>query len=297
MHKDRLEALAAAAEAAERDGKPATAAAHWRDALALLPPASQQHAAVGERVRAATVKADGASGSGGAPSHAGRWGALGAVVVFALSKAKLLLLGLTKLKTVLSMLAFLGVYWSTWGWAFGLGMVLSIYVHEMGHVAALRRLGIRADAPLFVPGVGALVMLREHPADARQDADIGLAGPTWGLAAALAALAAGYATGRPLLAAVAHAGAFLNLFNLIPVWQLDGARGFNALSRPQRWAAAGAIVLTWWLSGQRILFLLLAATLFQCFRPAPREAHAPTLVRYVVLLAALAALSARSVVG
>ena len=56
-------------------------------------------------------------------------------------------------------------------------MVLSIYVHEMGPVAALRRLGIRADAPLFIPGIGALVMLKEHPTDARQDAEIGPAGP------------------------------------------------------------------------------------------------------------------------
>ena len=87
------------------------------------------------------------------------------------------------------MFAFFGVYWSIYGWPLALGLVLSIYVHEMGHVAMLRRLGIAASAPMFIPGVGALVMLKQHVTDPLIDAKIGLAGPVWGLGAALAALA------------------------------------------------------------------------------------------------------------
>src|SRR5207249_8827341 len=108
-----------------------------------------------------------------------RRGALGIVTVglLLLSKLKFLLLGLTKASTFISMFAFFGVYWSVYGWRLALGLVLSIYIHEMGHVAMLRRLGIDAGAPMFIPGVGAFVMLKQHVAEPLTDAKIGLAGP------------------------------------------------------------------------------------------------------------------------
>ena len=146
-------------------------------------------------------------------------------------KLKFLLLGLTKASTFVSMFGFFAVYWSIYGWPLALGLVVSIYIHEMGHVAMLRRLGIDSGAPLFIPGVGALVMLKEHITDPIVDARIGLAGPVWGLGAAVAAWRIYFATGAAIWLAIAQLTAFLNLFNLIPIWQLDGSRGFHALSR------------------------------------------------------------------
>jgi Zn-dependent protease len=105
-----------------------------------------------------------------------------------LGKLKFLLIGLTKASTFISMFAFFGVYWSAYGWPLALGLVLSIYIHEMGHVAMLRGLGIDAGAPMFIPGVGAVVMLKQHVQDPLTDAKIGLAGPVWGLGAAIVAL-------------------------------------------------------------------------------------------------------------
>ena len=102
-----------------------------------------------------------------------------------LGKAKLLLLGLTKASTFLSMFAMVGVYWTRFGFWFALGLVLSIYVHEMGHVAALARYGVPASAPLFIPGLGAVIRLKQDFTDPRQDARVGLAGPIWGLGAAV----------------------------------------------------------------------------------------------------------------
>src|SRR3989454_12639768 len=81
------------------------------------------------------------------------------------------------------MLLSAGVYWAAWGWKFALGVVLSIYVHEMGHVQALQRYGIKATAPMFIPGVGAVVRLKQYPASPREDARVGLAGPLGGLGA------------------------------------------------------------------------------------------------------------------
>src|ERR1035437_4631322 len=84
----------------------------------------------------------------------------GPLLLLALTKGKFLLLGLTKMGTLLTMLASLGVYWAMYGWAFALGLVVSIYTHEMGHVAAIRRYGFPASAPMFIPGFGAFIQLR-----------------------------------------------------------------------------------------------------------------------------------------
>jgi Zn-dependent protease len=109
--------------------------------------------------------------------------------------------------------------------------VLFIYIHEMGHVIALRSYGLPASAPMFIPGLGAFIRLRTLNITPIQDARIGLAGPFYGLGAALLSLALFLATGRPIFAVIAHFGATINLFNLIPVWHLDGSRGFRSLTQ------------------------------------------------------------------
>ena len=78
------------------------------------------------------------------------------------------------------MMAFFAVYWRMFGWKFALGFVLSIYVHEMGHVIALRKYGIAASSPMFIPFVGALVRLKQYPANVAQDARVDLARPDLG---------------------------------------------------------------------------------------------------------------------
>jgi Zn-dependent protease len=214
------------------------------------------------------------------------------ILVFLATKAKLLLLGLSKSTTLFTMLLSLGVYWAAWGWKFGLGVVLSIYVHEMGHIAELRKFGIRATAPMFLPGLGAIVRLHQYPQTAREDARIGLAGPIWGLGASLATLALYYATQLPIIAAIATVGAWINLFNLLPVWQLDGARGFRSLSRQQRWAALAVIAVTWALTQEGLLVLLGIGAAFQCFAKDPPENGDPRgLVSYAGLVISLALLS------
>jgi Zn-dependent protease len=221
------------------------------------------------------------------------------VALFLLGKAKFLLLGLTKASTFLSMFASLGLYWAAFGWQLAAGLVVSIYIHEMGHVAALARYGIRATAPLFIPGVGAVIRLRQRLTDPGQDAQVGLAGPLWGLGAAVAAFLIFLVTGKPIWGAIAKLGAVLNLFNLMPIWQLDGGRAFHALSRRQRWFAAAVLGALWFLitpstqdgpeRGTLILVTLVAA--FQAAFGSPaREPDRRALAVYVLVSAALAPL-------
>ena len=89
-----------------------------------------------------------------------------------------------------SMIVSVGAYALLGGWWFGLGLVLLIFVHEMGHVLELRRQGVPASAPLFIPGVGAFVRMHQNAATPREDAEVGLAGPWWGLGSAAVALLA-----------------------------------------------------------------------------------------------------------
>ena len=264
----------------------------WESGLRLLPVESRHH----ERIRTGITKltqrieaTPPAKPTVQAPG--GWWRRAGAAVVTAAvllgGKLKFLLLGLTKASTFLSMFAFFGVYWSVYGWPLALGIVISIYIHEMGHVAMLRRLGIAAGAPLFIPGVGAFVMLKQHVDDPVKDAQIGLAGPVWGLGAALAALGAYAATGAQIWFAIAHLTGFLNLFNLIPVWQLDGSRGFHALSRTERWIVVASIGVMLWLTSQRLLFIVGGVAVWRALQRDVGPGDRRVLATYVLLVVAL----------
>lgn len=311
VHSDDLKRLAADAEEATREGRLRDALVAWREALALLPPGSTQHEQVRRTVDDLGQRAETAPSAGGARAL-GRLGAAGAglaglaLLVWKLkfllgvvaTKGKLLLLGLGKSGTSFSMLLSFGVYWTAWGWVFALGIVLSLYVHEMGHVAALHRLGIKASAPMFVPGLGAYVRMREYPASPREDARVGLAGPVWGLGAALATWAAHLATGEPALAAIARVAAWINLANLLPLWQLDGGRGFRALARGGRWAIAAVVGAAWLATGEGLLvLLLLVAVVRAAGAGAPEAGDRRALATFAVLVVALAALSAVPVPG
>lgn len=234
------------------------------------------------------------------PEHPGRkrLGALGAIgaalwkfwgfVLLVLTKGKLLLLGLTKLSTLGSMLLSIGLYWSLYGWKFALGFVLSIYVHEMGHVSALAYYGIPATAPMFIPFFGAVVRLKAYPANPSQDARVGLAGPLWGLGAAIAAMGMYLITDSRLWAAIAQTGAWINLFNLIPVWQLDGGRGFRALTRQQRAIVLAASVALWMITSETVLLLIALGAVYRCFsKDWPEEPDHTALAQFIGLLAAL----------
>jgi Zn-dependent protease len=294
VHSEQLKRLAGDADAAVNAGDLTRARHHWTSALALLPVQSPQYKQVRERVAELTRSIDASStGTAGAGKEGVPWWrrglpglATGALVL--LSKLKFLLLGLTKASTFISMFAFFGVYWSIYGWPLALGLVLSIYIHEMGHVAMLSRCGISASAPMFIPGVGALVQLKQHVDDPLTDAKIGLAGPVWGLGAALIALSVYVLTHAAIWLAVAQLTAFLNLFNLTPVWQLDGSRGMHVLARGERWALVGAVALMLLATEQRLLFIVGGVAVWRALQRDAGPGDTRTLATFVALVIALA---------
>jgi len=149
-------------------------------------------------------------------------------------------------------------------------------------------LGISAGAPLFIPGVGALVMLKQHVTDPVIDARIGLAGPVWGLSAAAVSWVIYLATGAGIWLAITELTAFLNLFNLTPIWQLDGARGFHALKRAERWIVVSVLACALFITGVKMLWIVSAVAVYQAIWGKPGPGHQPTLVTFAGLVLALA---------
>lgn len=282
-HAAQLDSLATKARSADAAGDLTAALEFWREALELLPRDSKQYALITSQIsrlgqRLSQTHVPGLkspdsgllnrSQSGRAASKAGLATGLGAMALFAW-RFKILLAGLTKTSTLFSMLASLGVYWTVWGWKFALGLVLSIYVHEFGHIIELRRYGFRTGAPTFIPGLGALIRMQQPVMNLHEDADIGLAGPIYGLGAALVALGLWLVTAAPIFAAIAGVGAWINLFNLLPFGSLDGGRGFRALSRPQKLVATACVAVSWYIARDGMLVLLLIGCVAQLLSNKP----------------------------
>lgn len=301
VHSERLTRLAGEAEGAHARSDLTGAVTAWREAMPLLPVGSRQRTEVEARVVALSNQI-----SAGAPQQRPGtkkkgWGGIagvGATALALLGKGKFLLLGLAKLPTLLTMMLAFGVYWRIWGWKFAAGIVLTTYVHEMGHVFALRRFGLPATAPMFLPGIGALVRMNQSPATAKEDARVGIAGPIFGLGVTVFSLAVGLLGSLPSMVAIAKVSAYINLFNLLPVWQLDGGRSFRSLSRIQKWALVAAVAAMFAFTHEFILVLVGAAAAYNAFTTRETAESDPVMtVQYGVVMAILALISSLHVPG
>jgi Zn-dependent protease len=172
--------------------------------------------------------------------------ALGVLIFSYGAKLKGLLLLLPKLKLLTtsgSMLVSVAAYSLIWGWKFAAGFVLLLLVHELGHVIQLRREGIPASAPMFIPFLGAYVSAKSLGDNAVAEARVGLAGPVLGTIGAAALVPVALATDDPFWRALAFTGFFLNLFNLLPVVPLDGGRAMAAMAPWMWFLGFGAMVV------------------------------------------------------
>jgi Zn-dependent protease len=177
---------------------------------------------------------------------------------FAAIKGGVLLLPKLKLLTTAgTALVSVAAYSLFWGWTFALGFVVLLFVHEMGHVIQLRREGIKASAPMFVPFLGALITAKSLGENALAEARVGLAGPILGTIGAGVCLAIGEATNSDLFRALAYIGFFLNLFNLLPVVPLDGGRAMAAMAPWMWFVGFGALVAMVLLFPNPILLIII----------------------------------------
>jgi Zn-dependent protease len=202
-----------------------------------------------------------------------RFGALGLLLLFIFSKLKYIpmLLQIGKFKTFVTMLISVWAYALFWGWSFAAGFVALLFVHEMGHVIALRRQGIKATAPMFIPFLGAFIGMKQLPDNAMAEAVAAYGGPLLGTLGAIGCAVVGLATGNPFWYALASTGFLLNLFNLLPISPLDGGRILGVIS-PKLWIVglAGAIGL-FWLTWSPIIALIVIMGSMQIWSAAKKD--------------------------
>jgi len=265
--------------------------------LELLPADSSQAAWVRSRLAELTRDSSGPQRSE-PPAWARRLGPLAPLAVL-LAKGKLFL-SLLKLPFLLSFAGFAALYWGLYGAKFGIGFAVLILVHELGHFIALKRRGLTADLPMFIPGVGAFVRWTAVEVTADTRALISLAGP---LAGAFGASVCGLIwlrTREGLWVALASFSAFINLMNLIPVWRLDGAQAIAAVTRTGRICIGlAAVVLAAYLS-QPLVLLVAAGAAYRAFAKEPPAEPSPghgVTAYFIVLLVILTYLSTLAPLG
>jgi Zn-dependent protease len=178
--------------------------------------------------------------------------------------------------TLFSALVSVGAYAIFYGPWFAVALVLMIFVHEMGHVVEIRRQGMAATAPVFIPFLGAAIFQREHPTSAVNQAKIGIAGPIAGTIGATAAFLLYGSTQNPIFLLAATIGFFLNLINMLPVWQLDGSWVLAPVSPWFQVAGLAAIaVLAVVFHFVSVLLIIIAVLGIQSARAAFRNAKNP----------------------
>lgn len=181
---------------------------------------------------------------------------------------KVLLTGSTMLVSVFA-------YGLIYGWPYAVGFVGLIFIHEMGHYIAARQRGLNVGAPTFIPFVGAWIEMKEMPHNVETEAYVGLGGPLLGTLGALGCYFLARSTDSNLLLALAYAGLFLNLFNLIPISPLDGGR-ITAVLSPRIWLLGVPVligVFLWRPSPMLIIIALMAAP--QLMKAWKYDASAP----------------------
>ena len=282
VHSDQMEQLAAHARSLEAHGDFQGARERWLACLPLLPAQSAQAEWIRNHVhdleKSASMLQPAHPGANSTPQWAQRLGPLGPI-----------LLALFKFKSLFSFVAFFGFYWSIWGAKFGIGFAMLVLIHEMGHFIDIKRRGLPADMPMFLPGLGAYVRWNALGISLETRAAISLAGPLAGWFAAGVCALLWFQTGYGLWSALARTSAWFNALNLIPLWIFDGSNAAKALSKLERAvvlvvSAALGYALGEWVFG--LVALGMGIRLFT--RDAPPEPNNSIAAYFVAVVTALA---------
>jgi hypothetical protein len=268
VHSEELVRISTRAKALEEQEQLSLAREEWLKALPLLPQNSTQ----AEWIRDHLCKLELAAKVAPPPEQKNNWarklGPLAPIAIL-LAKSKTLLLAIFKLKFIFSLFAFMGVYWALFGPAFGVGFAVLILVHEMGHYIDIRRRGLPADMPVFLPGLGAYVRWQALGVTRQTRAAISLAGPFAGFLGAAVCAALWYRTGNGL----------------------DGGQAVESLSKTERLVLLAACLFLWLFAGEGLFFLVAAGFAYRLFtKDLPPQPSPITAAYFVGVLAALGTL-------
>jgi Zn-dependent protease len=259
-----MEGAAAAARGLEAAGDLQGAYQKWMSILPLLPPESKQAIWIRDHLgelQSAAANAHRPRQHGTQGKWARRLAPL-APIAIVLSKAKTFLFAIFKLKFLFSFASFIGLYWAMWGPKFGIGFAVLILIHELGHYVEIRRRGLPADMPFFLPGLGAYVRWQAMGVSQETRAAVSLAGPLAGFLSAAICASIGMKTRGPVWFALARTGAWLNILNLIPVWVLDGAGAMIPLNWMEKLLVMAVAGSLGYATHEGVFYFVAGGTLF-----------------------------------
>ena len=272
------------AKALEDEREFGPAREQWLLCLPLLPAESKQAEWIRRHAQDLQGSANAVPQSPNRPEWIRKLGPLAPIVLLLLKGKSLLIL--FKLNFLVSLFAFLGIYWGMYGMGFGIGLTALLLVHEMGHYVDIRRRGLPAEMPVFLPGLGAYVRWRALGVTEQTRAFVSLAGPLAGWVSSAFCALFWWHTHNGLWAALAQTGASLNLLNLIPLWVLDGGQAARAMSKLERIGLLiGTLVFAF--AFWNGLFLLVAAgvAIRVFIKDTPATPSPRTTVYFLALLA------------
>ena len=287
LHASQLDRIASEAKALEARREFRHARETWLMSLPLLPRGSKQAEWVRDHALSLDITADQQQKPQSENKWAQKLGPVGPVAIL-LAKSKAVLAAIFKLKFLLSFAAFFSLYWALYGAAFGLGFAALILIHEMGHFIDVKRRGLPAEMPVFLPGLGAYVRWQALGVSLETRAAVSLAGPLAGTLAAAACTLVWWNTGSGVWAALARSSAWLNVLNLIPVWSLDGGQAAAALSKLERIGLLMLCLLLWVMLGEGVFFLAGLGAGYRIFtKDMPAQPSRATSAYFAALLIAL----------
>lgn len=289
VHAAELERISANAKAHEAGSQWRSAQEEWLKTLDLLPKDAKQV----EWVRAHATKLGAMAAAAQQGQDRSKWarrfGPLAPIAIL-LVKGKALLFSIFKLKFIFSLAAFMGVYWHLFGMKFGIGFTVAILIHELGHYIDIKRRGLPAEMPVFLPGLGAYVRWTALGVSKETRAHVSLAGPLAGLLASATCALIWWKTGGAMWAALARASAWLNLLNLIPVWVLDGSQATDAIGKNSRVLLLCACLACWYVFSESAYFLVACGLVYRLFtKDLPTEPSRGVAVYFVFLVITLGA--------
>lgn len=141
---------------------------------------------------------------------------------------------ITSLIAKVSKLALAGIslaaYTYMYSWEFALMLMAQLFIHEYGHIWAMKKVGIKTKGIYFIPFVGGAAVASEDFKTRKDEVFVALMGPVFGFGCAFIMLAIYYFTKDPMYAAGASWMAMINLFNLLPINPLDGGRVMKSIA-------------------------------------------------------------------
>ncbi len=154
------------------------------------------------------------------------------------------------------------VYSFAYGPWFAIGLVVMLFVHEMGHVIAMNQKGYTTSAPVFIPMLGAVIFAPQFKTQ-EDEAYIGYGGPLLGGLGALLVFIIWLALpGRhEVLLLTSFIGTYINLFNLLPIRPMDGGRVTHLIGSWFKWIGLTGVVVLILIVREPAILLILILTL------------------------------------